>query len=277
MKKILCLTDFSQGAYSGIVYANNLAKANNSTLIFMHGYKVGYKQENQSLNPSEAREKLNHLCMLLRRENRYSQVNYEYIVKEGELLDNVNEIIHEQLVDLVVVSKEGERSPDNERYSDVIINLSEKTHCPVITVPSAHAFRTTKEMIYVLDIDNTPQLDHRIIEFAKLNGSHITLLCFDDYEDKKRINRLRVKLSSFKESCGYDNISLEIKASVNPFKCLLEFIEYKKADIVAFDSHPSATQDTLDLPIIQYLFTSQVPVLLMHKEVGHKVPMHSYH
>jgi hypothetical protein len=117
MKKILCLTDFSDSSEKGILYANELAKKFSSTLMFMHTYKL-------NLSPEDIRDKLYELCLNFEKEDKYSKVNYEFLVKEGDVARDINEIITEHNIEAVILSSDGEPG------------IAQKAKCPVIAVPS---------------------------------------------------------------------------------------------------------------------------------------------
>ena len=149
MKKILCLTDFSENAENGVLYANELAKRFSSTLVFMHTYKLGLSSEEETFThpalvyytDTESREKLYDICMRFEKENKYTNVNYEYIVKEGDVTQNLNEIIGEHCIDGVVLSAEGELRPNDAYYGSIVSEIVKKSKCPVVVVPVTYKIK----------------------------------------------------------------------------------------------------------------------------------------
>lgn len=131
MKKILCLTDFSDSSENGILYANELAKKFSSTLLFMYNIK-------QNMSSEDACDKLYEICLNFERENKYSKVNYEFLVKEGDIFRDINEVITEHNIEAVILSANEELKQEEVYYGDIIKEIIQKAKCPVITVPSGY-------------------------------------------------------------------------------------------------------------------------------------------
>ncbi len=273
MKKILCLTDFSENAYNGILYANELAKKLSANLILMHTYQLDVDplSEGSTLpsliahSDTESRDKLSAICMDLKREDKYSTTSYEYLIREGGVSKNLNKTIVEQGIELVVFSIEGDLSPNDSYYGSIVSQLVQTTKCSIIAVPKGIKFKKIENIVYAFDIENQNTFEKDILYFTKLVNAKLNILSYLSEEDEKKVEQIYAKFGQLKQDSGYTNIQLDIKSSENILSSLSEYIVDRNADLVVLENNKrtlykrflegSFTRD--------FIFLSKIPVLVI--------------
>lgn len=276
MKKILCLTDFSKKAHNGILYANELAKKLSSTLTFMHTYNTCEDWHEEALHhPSqisysdtESRDMLSKICMDFTRENKYSNVDYGFITREGEVQLTLNQVIADKKIDLVVLSMEGLLSPTNTYYGNVISGIVQNTKCPVIVVPSDYKFNDIRNIVYAFDMAHENTFEKVAVEFARAMGAHLDILHYSNKEDEEYAEALYAKYNSLKIATGYNQISLDVKASKNIIDSLQQFTVDRNTDMLILEHHKKVLYEQLTESSFtrKFIFFSKIPVMVIRSK-----------
>lgn len=276
MKKILCLTDFSDNAYNAILYANELAKQFSSTLILMHTYEldIDTKDNNFTLptlishSDTESRNILSKICMDLKREDKYGKTSYEYIIREGGISKNLNKIIVEQKIDLVIFSVEGSLNKEDNFYGNIVSELVQSTKCPVMAIPTGVKYKKIENCIYAFDIENEDTFEEDIITISKLLDTHITILSYIKTEDEKEIEKIYTKFNLLKQEADFSKIQLEIKSTENTFTALKEFCEDRKAELLVLENHKRMLHKRLTEKSFtkEFIFIANIPVLIIRSK-----------
>ncbi|HSZ25866.1 MAG TPA: universal stress protein [Cytophagaceae bacterium] len=277
MKRILCLTDFSENSLNSILYANELAKKFSAKLIFMHAYEtISGKPEFESLHPSltnysdtEARDKLYKICMDFIKENKYNNVTHEFFVSKGEVNQNLNTIVLEKKIDLVVSSIEGALKPGDAHYGNIVSEIAQNTTCPVLMIPSTYKFRDIKNIVYAFDIENEDSLKKEAIDWAKLFDARIDILSYSNEEDELKMEGLYSKYNLLKEDINYHKTSFDIKATDdNMIDSMNQFIANRNMDLIILENHKRTLyeQQTQNSFTKKFIFFSKVPVLILRNK-----------
>ena len=272
MKKILCLTDFSDNAQSGLLYANELAKLFSSKLIMMHVFE--YPSE-KPVHPSytrytdtEARDMLYRTCMNFRKENRYTNVTYEYIVREGNLIDNVNNVITECNIDIVICSLTGELKPGDDYFGNIISEIIQHTQCPLIIVPTGYKFNNIKNIVYAYDIEKGTDLKQQAINFARLFDSRVDVLSFVNTEDEEETDHLYSKYSKLKLKSGYNKMDFDLRVAPDVSSSISRFVVDRNADLIILENHKRVLVEQQTTPSFTkgFVFIAKTPVLVIHNQ-----------
>lgn len=276
MKKILCLTDFSENASDGILYANELAKKFSASLILFHTYSICDTEANKMLfhpcqikyTDTECRENLYHICLNLTKENKYSGVDYGFITREGELQKNLNEIITDRKIDLVVLSMEGELNPTDPYYGNIVSEIVQQSNCPVILVPKGYRYQHIKNIVYAYDIEHESTLEKEATDFAKAMKAHLDILSYCNEEDEEYIEKIYSKYNLLKIRSGYDQMNLDIKATDNIISSLSQFITDRNADLLILENHKRILYKQLSEPSFtkSFVFFSKIPVMVIRSK-----------
>jgi nucleotide-binding universal stress UspA family protein len=273
MKKILCLTDLSEKSKAGIYFANELARRQNATLIFMHTFKT-VKDSTQGLHPSlyeysdtASRNILYNLCIDFRRNDRYSSVNYEYMVQEGTVADNLNPTIHRLGIDLVVLSVEGQLKKEHAHYNSILKFIVQEAECPVLVVPTACKFEEIHELVYAMELEDTSVVNPEVLQFADDFKAHLRLVTFVKDSGDRNSDILFNRFNKIRNNTGYNRLAFEIREDENVSEGINKFCAMHNAQIVVMENHSRSEFDKVNNPSFtgRFLYNSHYPVLICNK------------
>lgn len=160
MKKILFPTDFSETANNALVYALNLAENQNAELYVLHTYSApivngGYSPElvftvyeSIELGTFENfKDQIPAIREIAERHN-LGHIPMKFILKEGFLVTNIQDIVKEENIDVVVMGTNGASGIDKVLFGSNTINVVSKIKTPVLCVPIDAEFRGIKIYLF---------------------------------------------------------------------------------------------------------------------------------
>ncbi|HEY8402275.1 MAG TPA: universal stress protein [Cytophagaceae bacterium] len=283
MKKILCPTDFSEAGYAGIKYANELAKANSSTLVFCHTYffppvppdaQPYFNQDQLQYTDEESKEKLEKLCTDLRRENPSGNVNYTYIVKNGFLFDELMRIVEEEQVDLIVMGTKGSKGLDQIIFGTISGTVLEGAKCPVLVIPQNASFNKMKEIVYATDLKNEEaESIEFVVELARKFEANIHFVNIqkENPEDVKEI--ISYALNNLLNESDYQNMAFHVIEDDDVINGVEFFAKQKNADLIVMGTYKRTLFQKLFHQSLskKMAYSTQLPLLVLHKKQTQKV------
>ena len=246
MKTILLLTDLSKKAENAAFYALKLAEKTNAKIILCHSIPVKeleFAHEIEETSPGEEAHLLsqdeNGLDILAGRLKGLVHEggivpDIETIIKKGDLVENVKELIDEKDVDLIVM---GAKSDDPKAFylfgSDTFTVL-ENIKRPLLFIPEGCFHDTIKTILFSNDLKNKY---HKAVDFlvdiAKIDESEIIIAHMGDSYNYN----LEKYLDLFKNDSGYEKVSIRIIPGENVPDTLREIIPEISVDLVAMIYH----------------------------------------
>jgi len=147
MIKILVPTDYSATADNAFLYALNLCKMYGGELLVLHSYKLGIYSARGSEKATEAaelgrtlgafdhfKEKVAEMRRLAE-ENNLDQVTVKFTIEQGELVQNIQEIVSKEAIDLVVMGTTGNSGFDNKVFGSITSAVIKNASVPVLSIP----------------------------------------------------------------------------------------------------------------------------------------------
>jgi hypothetical protein len=137
MKNILIPISFSETSKNALQEASFIAKQYNASLSLLHCYAA--QDYNRPYNFGNVSYEIGIKQMLLKfyeeNTNNDTGINVRFLAQSGSLLEVVNNISHDY--DFLIISrKTGFKLKSNKSYSDKIYNLTLKSKCPVLLLPT---------------------------------------------------------------------------------------------------------------------------------------------
>lgn len=273
MKKIACLTDFSEEATNGVLFANKMAREHFSKLILFHAYLPDV--EGTEFHPSlteysdtESRELLYKMCLDLRRSDKYSDVSLEFMIKEGSPVERLNEAIKKEGIDMVVMSAKGSLKETDTYYGSVLSDVVINAKCPVLVVPEGYEYQSIKNIVYAFDIENENTFEKGAVQFSKRFGANLDVLSFVHTEDDKETEGLYRKFNILKEESGYSKVHFDVRLSANIVKEMAQFIVDRNSDLIIIENHKRTPYKQLLEPSFtkSFVFMSKKPVLVIRSK-----------
>lgn len=136
-KRILIATDFSDASRNALRYAAAIARHHAARLYIAHVVSsVGFKMVGPDAEVAAAElavRDLKELWAKLGGVDDSRGVELTLIVRRGEVCNELEELIHKELIDLVVVGTRGRTGVSKVMLGSVAENIFRKVSCPVLT------------------------------------------------------------------------------------------------------------------------------------------------
>ncbi|MDP2384811.1 MAG: universal stress protein [Bacteroidota bacterium] len=243
MKKILVPTDFSKTSENALLYAIELAKAEDAKLILLHvdptetaNPDVLYPEAIETIK-KEAKKELDDLTSKI---TQTGKIKYESLIKEGFIFETILNVIKEKEVDLVVMGTKGEGSLSNMIFGSNTAKIIEKARCPVIAVPEGVEFNPIKKITYATAYHHSDiNCLKKIIEIAKPFNAQIDVLHISDIEQSPDSEKEMMKkfMNEVNEKVQYTNMSFQLLSGKKIEKALEKYLEKDSTSILALSTH----------------------------------------
>jgi len=138
LRRILIATDFSDASRNALRYAAAIARNHGARLYVVHVVSsVGYRMAGVDVEiyaAELAAHELKELWSKLGGSDQPSPVELEWIVRRGEVCDQLEDLIRKETIDLVVVGTRGRTGLSKLVLGSVAEEIFRKVSCPVLTV-----------------------------------------------------------------------------------------------------------------------------------------------
>jgi nucleotide-binding universal stress UspA family protein len=278
MKKILLPTDFSDNAWSAIVYALKLYAKQKCTFYFLNSYETEFStmsnMSNKLLNimKDTATKELLELKRMARIANANENHNFEIILSSENIVDAINRAIKIHSIDIVAMGTKGASKVKEIFFGSNTVKVLKKVKsCPVLVVPDEFNFVEPIQIAFPTDYNRLYD-DNELNPLKKLASL---------YNSKIRILHIEVeqKLSDKQEN----NIRLLDENLVNfehsfhwmpdydkKAKVIQDFIEELGIHILAMVSNRhSFIEKIINEPVVKIIgFHPKVPFLLIPEGIN---------
>jgi nucleotide-binding universal stress UspA family protein len=135
---ILCPTDFSENSKAALRIARDLARQNGAALIVLHVADslgpegLGYVEAETRLQPEGRVEELRQA--LRRIAPPEPDLDPRYLLREGDPVAVVEQVVREQNCDLVVLGTHGRTGLDHLLMGSIAERIIRRCPCPVLVV-----------------------------------------------------------------------------------------------------------------------------------------------
>src|SRR5690606_20781346 len=147
MIKILFPTDYSAAAENAFIYALQICKNYDGELLVLHSYSSNSSSKNNAPEISEKAELGNKsgVSDLFKRqidkmrelavENDLGQVSLKFFMEEGELVQNILDIISKETISLIVMGTTGNSGFQNKILGSMTVGVINNVAVPVLSIP----------------------------------------------------------------------------------------------------------------------------------------------
>ena len=160
MKTILFPTDFSEVAKNAFVYALNFAKQYNSKIIVLHQYQLpivhsdalplSIKEVYDSIEFQNFENFKSHVPKLkqIAQDHNMSDINLQYVMTQGELISNIQEIVNKESVDVIIMGTQGASGLKEIFLGSNAGNIIANVDCLIISVPHMAVFKGFNHIMF---------------------------------------------------------------------------------------------------------------------------------
>ncbi|MCU0449231.1 MAG: universal stress protein [Bernardetiaceae bacterium] len=186
MKNLLVPTDFSENAKGAMAYAVQLAAALGAKLHFYHATgrvipRVAdqalyhrYREDYLAEHRDDLQEQVWEVYHQLGIEQKAAEANL--LVREGELLLHVGELVAELAIDLIVMGTHGATGLKRWFVGSNTAGVFTQAACPVLAVPAGYRYRPIKKIGYASDLTKLDREVPAVVAFARPFGAAIDVV-----------------------------------------------------------------------------------------------------
>src|ERR1043165_2157788 len=140
MKTILVPTNFTANAETALYFAMRLAKQQGSSLLLLHvagmpGEEDASTLEEIKLSEDRRKEAQDRLALLSRQIDFAGDIEYEFLVDEGETIDCIAKTANQKKAAFIVMGAPNGSSFSDFAFGTTTAGVIEKASCPVLVIP----------------------------------------------------------------------------------------------------------------------------------------------
>ena len=210
MQHILCPVDTKNIAYSAVDYAVNIALRFQSEVVFLSVIDKG-EQNNENIR-QEADKKLNDLVQEVCKELEANFTSYDYVLKEGNLVDAVLNYSKEHKTDLIVMGTRGTKDDNGHLFHTNTVEVIERSQCTVLSVPRDKKYSPFKNMVYASNLEKEDrQIILDVISLATPFNAYVKIFHLGKQGDMKNEHEFEAFKSEITSFTGYNRLGVERK------------------------------------------------------------------
>ncbi len=273
MKAILVPIDFSQNAYTALLYAADLAERQRAQLVLLHVFqKTTYWfetpteiQQKENLLRTESLRKLEELENSPALAGKRLKITAE--VRNGKVVEEITELVREMNVDMIVMGSKRVTLPGEGFVQTLTTEVVEKTSCPVLVIPDGIVHQPIRNIVSAIDYHDSDLLHTiELTELASLFQADITLLHISgqqSYEtvDIHPLDQLRTKACTHTH---YKNVYTQLIEGENVISQINRYAEKNATDLLAMASKKRSVLENVSGPSFtkQMIFRTKTPMLI---------------
>ncbi|MEM6718955.1 MAG: universal stress protein [Bacteroidota bacterium] len=273
MKHILLPTDFSDNAWSAIIYTLKLYQYETCKFYLLNSQKVASSRISSFSNKllstmlENAKKDVLQLKEQLEATNTNSNHEFEVIVSLGDLDDAIESCVLKHKIDLIAMGTKGATGAKGVLFGSNTAKMFKKVKtCPILAIPNEYEYATPKQIAFPSDFNrycDAKELDY-LKNLADLHNSKIRVIHINekgvlDEKQESNLNVLKEYLKAHDHSVHLIPSYTSKEASIN------DFIEELDVDILAmvYYSH-SFIDSILREPVIKKIaFNLKVPFMVI--------------
>jgi len=255
-KNILLPTDFSDNAWSAVVYALKLYEEELCTFYFLHSTKMKVSTMSNMSNKllrvmaENAMNELSELKELAETSNANANHNFEIILSSNDLLHSMETIIEKNNIDMVVMGTKGATGAKEIVFGSNTVNSIKKIkNCPVLAVPDEFDFVIPEQIAFPTDFNRLYGAELQpLLDLADLYNSKIRVLHINKEDNISEaqdynLDQLKLALENYKYSFhwmpDYSKKDVAIKDFIDELNIdILVMINYKHSFIESLVKEP---------------------------------------
>ncbi|MEX0812550.1 MAG: universal stress protein [Chitinophagales bacterium] len=257
MFNILFLTDFSENADTALKYACDLVEDKDGKITMFTSYIANKEQDKKSV-----------LERLKKYQAKCPDIELEFLLEEGNTLENIQNCCGSNSFNLVVMGFKGVSDDSESNIGGVTSEVIRRVKHNILAVPENAAYKPIKKIAYALDyVDFKKETLEVLNTFAEKLNAEIILLHVSEVEHYIEEEKLQNYRQIMDSVVNFDNLSFEFITGADVGKAIEEYIDENNMDVLAMltrDYHliEKAYEKSLTRKI---LFHTKKPLLVFHE------------
>lgn len=278
MLKILFPTDYSATANNAFLYALQVCKNYQGEILVLHSYSpnivsgsipyqlVESAHEGHALGVFDFyKEQVNQMRQLAE-ENGLSEVSLKFLMEEGELLQNIQNIVAKEIIDVIVMGTTGNSGLENKILGSQTAAVIKNVNIPVLSIPYLCRFEGIDAIGFttIYDAEDAKVLQS-MLPFVKVRNTDI--YCVHINTDNEKYNA--EKSASWKEQFKSEPVVFVEKNDDDIVKAVFDFVEEYSIDMVScVTRNKSFFERLFESSIAQKLsYHKRIPLLTFHENM----------
>lgn len=278
MIKILVPTDYSATADNAFLYALNLCKMYGGEILVMHSYKLDvYSIKGSAKATDEAelgrtlgafdifKEKVAAMRRLAEK-NNLDQVTVKFILEQGELVQNIQEIVSKEVIDLVVMGTTGNSGFDNKIFGSLTSAVIKNASVPVLSIPHLCRFEGIDAVGFTTIYDEEDAaLIHKFVPFAKEKS--IDIYCI--HVNKGKSDKNADEIAEWKAAFKSEPVFFIEKIGGKVVQSIFDTLEEHSIDVISCITRNKSFIDRLfESSVAEKLsYHKRIPLLTFHENM----------
>src|SRR5690606_10689083 len=278
MIKILFPTDYSAAAENAFIYALQICKNYDSELLVLHSYSANSSSKNNAQKISENAdlenksgtsdlfkrqiEKMRELAV----ENNLGQVSLKFFMEEGELVQNILDLISKETISLIVMGTTGNSGFQNKILGSMTIGVINNVAVPVLSIPHLCKFVEIDAVGFTTIYDEEDALVLRkMIPYIQLANAYIYCV----HVNKGRQVKTQEEIVRWKDQFKKDPVYFVEKNKDDIVKGIFDFIEENSIDMLSCVTRNKCLfQRVFESSLAEKLsYHKRIPLLTFHENM----------
>lgn len=243
MTKILFPTDFSTTAQNAFLYALSVAQAKRAEIVVLHAYQapilsgafatdadiIQQVYDTHFKNETENFESRTKDLLAFAGSNGFQKVPLSFVLKQGDLVDTIQELLKEISIKFVIMGTEGHGGIEKKIFGSNTLNVFKAIDIPVISIPPSVDYKKIEHIGFAtLFKEYEKRALRRVIDFAKSYPASIEVVHI-----KEAGKNVAEEYNLWKKEFSADNLSFHIEDSSSTEEALLTYIQKNDIDVLA--------------------------------------------
>lgn len=278
MKKILFPTDFSKAANNAFVYALQFAKQFQAEIVVLHQYELpsihvgGLPATLKDVYDTIELETfenfksqipaLHHIA----KENQLDQVKISNVLKHGDLIYGIQELMKEESFDFIIMGTKGASGLKEIFLGSNAGAVISEVEGIVVAVPEDATYKGLEKIVFTTRFREKDRLAlHQVLKFANALGAQVHVIHVENA--KNTIDAAIV--AQWKDDFEGQNVVFHQFQNENTYQTILNFLDTYEVDMVAMLHYKKGFfQELFQQSLTQKLsYHSKIPVLSIHEKV----------
>ncbi|WP_395090797.1 universal stress protein [Vaginella massiliensis] len=278
MKKILFPTDFSETAKNALIYALNLAENQNAEVYVLHSYSapiinsgtspelIFSVYESIELGTFENfKDQIPEIRELAEQHN-LGHIPMKFIMKEGFLVANIQDVVSDENIDFVVMGTNGASGIDKVLFGSNTMNVISKLKTPVLCVPIEASFNGVKSICFTTNFEEKDKdALYHMLEIAERYNAIVHCLHISSNEE---IDKGK-ELIEWQQVFANEPVQFHVIYNEKDVeKAAMDFIDANGVDVVASVArHRSFFEKLFGRSFTKKLaYHSKIPMYVFHEK-----------
>lgn len=278
MKKILFPTDFSKAANNAFVYALQFANQFQAEIVVLHQYDLptihvgGLPSTLKDVYDTIELETFENFksqipaLHQIAKEHQLDQVKISNVLKHGDLIYAIQELIKEDTFDFIIMGTKGASGLKEMFLGSNAGAVISEVESVVVAVPEESAFNGLKKIVFTTRFREKDRLAlQKVLKIANALGAQVHLV---HVENLKNIVDASI-VNQWKDDFEGLGVVFHQFQHENTYQTILNFIDSYEVDMVAMLHYKKGFfQELFQQSLTQKLsYHSKIPVLSIHEKV----------